>query len=1551
MYKKYITKGGKKVGPYFYTSVRQDGKVKSVYLGRDPRQRKQKRSFSYSPFPTEEDNKLLRERINYLEQKKEQPSSSKKEIIVACVFLFILIFFFLFKTDQIEPVTQLTTRSILNVGKGQSNALTGAFIGENVSEESIVHLEDDVHFTLIKNVDVYATDSATYLISFPDEARLLSFKISGSIQAQETVEITLNDRLVYTYKKNVKGLIDILGKKIKDTLTKVKGTKIHLLDLNGDLHDYSLLPANEDVEIILNKNVKSFTFGGFHGDTIIYDQTLLDSDFLTKNNIKTFFFVDTLNATFDTAYFTTIAKGDYLYQCSVFDINVNICATNWTFVKNITQYEIYTSPITHGSQVFIETINQENTLLQGDFVIPFAPSVTKITHECLETCDFNETNDTFMFTINTAHKNDIVNITHLEFSFIGENYTDESIVITKLEEDLIAPKKYLSFNLSFEKHTREVIRDGMEIEQRYYDPSAKRNVAGVKTCKGEECIIDIYADSVNVKDKDGIYKPFSEVVHMEKTSDNEFTVTWRDNEVVIAIQEETNKPLNPLKTRIIDRSTEYEYTFDYNLTHQNLTPQTLITSNKPLFLDGDTLRIEDVIFSYMGTWAQNFTVNITQMTSTLAVVTFSKNYTKEGAHIGELINVDPTISLVNSNVSTDGDVMRQYYTNGTPSLFTRTTDPSTVVSFGLFGGIGNTISCANKTRRGFMEWDLGNGLAHLQFSPVVVLETNLTITQSNSDDDDSHYNITLVPAGISDYPDNSTGNSKLFNDSRGEQYVGFDLGIPVLPAPDKETLVLGTRANQYLSHTENQTRQFVLGFHNDEDGGIPTCPSQDAKVNQFIAHSHTTVGWRPVLTIRYVSHPQLTVNSPLNGTMFREVGGIILNVTIGNDEAVNLDTFMYVSQNIAPNETDLVYKNLSVVNNTFAVYNITAAPYQPDADTLLLLHLDNNSLFGEDNASVHDFSQNNYDGTVVTDGTFTPGKIAYSYFRENAAGSNRYISFGDKDDLIGLQNISYVFWINASQNSSTAGILYKENVLLFPSTSEGFGIRQTNNDLLVECDDEDTTFSNAINLGAWTHYAVVLKTPATVELYRDGKLFGADTGTCVSITDNAKQFLVGALNAQSGVSGNPWRGGIDDVIIINKSAGIDEIRSVYNLKSGAWWWYTNATVSAPFVNYSQSYNSFFSNVTNFTVDREANATNVSLFDSPKTFTNQPLNCTVFGTDDLSGTLNYKIRYYKNGVSNVSETFSGQANGSYHSKINNAFIHRKNENWSCSGQIDDLSGLDFGPEIFSINTTIMNTAPNIAKIFPTQHNLTTNVTLNFTWGGTDVDNDTLTYNWSIDCYSIAGGECNNSFNIDDRNISGLATATYTNTAPFYYFGDDGFYYNWTVQAYDDENFSGYGEIFNVTFEAFLSVSFVNGLNVVDFGNLELGENNDTTDDSPSPLAIQNDGNSLVDVNLSVNNTFLFEQKQFPSTFFTFKFDQFGRESGSFDTSPSVFTGGSFVFFSNVSNITLNTTLSDFNFTNTNDSVEIDFNVTVPDFESSGLKTANITLIIGRQAITV
>lgn len=68
VYKRYIIRDGKKIGPYYYKSVRtSDGRVKSVYIGRAPEKDTPKPGFLAKIFGKKtlpELHKVYRERKN-----------------------------------------------------------------------------------------------------------------------------------------------------------------------------------------------------------------------------------------------------------------------------------------------------------------------------------------------------------------------------------------------------------------------------------------------------------------------------------------------------------------------------------------------------------------------------------------------------------------------------------------------------------------------------------------------------------------------------------------------------------------------------------------------------------------------------------------------------------------------------------------------------------------------------------------------------------------------------------------------------------------------------------------------------------------------------------------------------------------------------------------------------------------------------------------------------------------------------------------------------------------------------------------------------------------------------------------------------------------------------------------------------------------------------------------------------------------------------------------------------------------------------------------------
>lgn len=129
-------------------------------------------------------------------------------------------------------------------------------------------------------------------------------------------------------------------------------------------------------------------------------------------------------------------------------------------------------------------------------------------------------------------------------------------------------------------------------------------------------------------------------------------------------------------------------------------------------------------------------------------------------------------------------------------------------------------------------------------------------------------------------------------------------------------------------------------------------------------------------------------------------------------------------------------------------------------------------------------------------------------------------------------------------------------------------------------------------------------------------------------------------------------------------------------------------------------------------------------------------------------------------------------------------------------------------------------------------------------------------------------------------------------------------------------------------------------VVDFGGVFPGVTDNTTDDSPAPLLLQNDGGARVNVTIERDSS------SFPlfsgtgggdnTTSFQFKADQ-SNESGSFDMSQSV------MVFTPVPGTTPVLAIARLNFSDAHDSAEVDLLIAVPFDEPPGEKQEALNLI--------
>jgi len=279
--------------------------------------------------------------------------------------------------------------------------------------------------------------------------------------------------------------------------------------------------------------------------------------------------------------------------------------------------------------------------------------------------------------------------------------------------------------------------------------------------------------------------------------------------------------------------------------------------------------------------------------------------------------------------------------------------------------------------------------------------------------------------------------------------------------------------------------------------------------------------------------------------------------------------------------------------------------------------------------------------------------------------------------------------------------------------------------------------------------------------------------------------------------------------------------------------------------------------------------------------------------------------------------------------------------TCDATKATNDGTDYTFKVYA-NDTVGNVANESSRTFrendepakvvltsPANYSHTTDRTPTFTWAiPSDADGDTLNYTINITCFLTSGGGCTAGENIYESNIN---TNSYTPSRELNYFGDDNYYYNWSVHAYDGYENGSWSDTWELIIDTNVSLVMLNA--TADFGeNRVLGYTDNTTDNSPYPLSLRSASNCMIDVNISASNL-LWETAPAPSAYFQYKVDWLSGESGAFNWS------GSQTSWANVPQT--NTSFVDYlNYTAGNSSLEIDIAIQVPGEESPGSKSSTL-----------
>ena len=875
------------------------------------------------------------------------------------------------------------------------------------------------------------------------------------------------------------------------------------------------------------------------------------------------------------------------------------------------------------------------------------------------------------------------------------------------------------------------------------------------------------------------------------------------------------------------------------------------------------------------------------------------------------IIIDPTVLLTDTNIAFDGHVKffpsdGGYTRVGTAASFSVGTSTT---------GAACQPATANTCKfRGDMDWDITSipdnaELVDINLTlrvPVLGLPDTTMFFYHMNGNSTTYANTGAGNAGF--FADMANGTNYFNQTVTGTGFTYFNITRPQLLA-DLHSILL-SRSNSWS-----------FGIKSNETG--PT----GANATEFDSEETTTAANRPRITFTYnLPPPSIILNTPANNSRFAEFINITLNATVYDNEPRIREAVFYGSDNNPPSGKEVIALFSNISNSSVLRYNWTTAVQREDVNTVLLLHFDNRSEFGENRTKVVDFSNVSNNGTLVGAGVSnigfnaTGGKLGGTFrFNSSTTGNNRNITFGDKDVLLGTA-YTYMMWVRPTNTSKNGTIMNKYDSAL----SQGLQIQLgANGDLIVTTDSTTTRVASFFTENVYQHLALTVSSGNELVIYRDG--VQKSTATIAGLSDNNVPF---DLAIEIEPNANSFVGFIDELVILNKTLTVSELTDRFRLKGNVYYWFVNATDASQPANGSN-----MSEIRMFTVSMKPNITQVSITPSPSANTTDTLNCT-FTVADVNSreTLTANVTFYNNSA--FFQSFVATVtNGTQAGQALAAGAPARGETWHCG--VTPSDNIQQGDQKNSSTISIVNSVPSLPVLAgPPDLFATTNVNPRFNWtSSVDADDDAINYTLNLTCYSTSGGGCTAPGDNRLENVTTNAT-TIANNLKFKI--DDGFYYNWTVRAMDGTNQSSYAQprTFNIT----VLVAIALTTNTVNFQSLGIGQTNDTSDGAPAPFTIQNQGNSFIEINISAIGTDLFTQSAIPSNAFQFKARNTVPPEG---TGQIINTTRSIITYTNVAR-TNQTVLAGFNYTSPASSVDIDINVTVPADESSGAKGTSLLL---------
>ena len=646
-------------------------------------------------------------------------------------------------------------------------------------------------------------------------------------------------------------------------------------------------------------------------------------------------------------------------------------------------------------------------------------------------------------------------------------------------------------------------------------------------------------------------------------------------------------------------------------------------------------------------------------------------------------------------------------------------------------------------------------------------------------------------------------------------------------------------------------------------------------------------------------------------------GTPILNSTLGT----NLTTENLTCYNVSTFDPDL-----AAVTN---IYNwfVNGTPMAS-----LNMPFDTNS-----STTTKDYSGHGNNGTIKNAKWVPSGVVGGSMYFDNV--NDRILIPSDASLNFGTGSFSIVFWMN-STTAVKDTLFCKSNDS--PMNPGGLGwrmmTRTSGQGIVLELGDGTNSKSrNPLNAnctnGSWHHVAVVIDRVNDVSYgYFDGNLDKtiADAYGIVGSISSSNNTTIG-VNCWNLLS--DYNGSLDEVQFYKRALSAGQIGRIYNdTKDG----YTdNRTITkqetggpgeiwscniTPNDALADGITKSSGNLT-ILASPDAQAPVVySMTPANDTWTGDPtLDITFNATDETSATLDCTM-YIAVKASTISSAHNASVWNNTVTPMASNYTFTKNVNYTWWVNCTDGSN-ENKSEVRIIKVDLMD--PIIQWVNATPDPVVQENVINLTAN--------ITENMS-GIYTVLF--CINGTNYTYQGVSGTVywyAGWDTNVEPKSY--------NYTVYANDTAGNEATPNSSNFTVQVAMTTLTL-PVNLVNFQVINILQSNNTSDGSPTPFLMQNDGNVFVNVSIYANAS-IFQQSVLGSTDFQFMAGNYSLEPNSFKWNASQITWASMPNSSNQTKV-----VAELDFNNSKDLAESEIYVRVPSVEPEGNKMSGIIYIATR-----